>query len=133
MNFYLKGEFMQEEIKLLIVDDSTIIRSTIEKHLSAFNITIVGSAADGLEALEIFKKARPAYVTLDITMPELDGLKVLEEILKVEPKTKVLVVTALSDKETGIQAFELGAMGIVIKPFTPAKLQEEFDKLIRKS
>ncbi len=129
--YRLKGAIMKDEIQLMVVDDSTIIRSTIEKHLSDFNIRIVGSAADGLEAINIFKKTKAAYVTLDITMPELDGLRVLEEILKIEPDTKVLVVTALSDKETGIKAFELGAKGIVIKPFTGEKLQEAFKKLIK--
>ena len=113
---------MSERLTLLIVDDSVIIRNTIAKYLNEYHIDIVGSAADGKEALKIFKKNKPKYVTLDITMPKLNGIRVLEEIIKIEPSTKVLVVTALSDKETGIKALEIGAKGLVVKPFTATKL-----------
>jgi two-component system chemotaxis response regulator CheY len=120
-----------EKIRVMIVDDSAIIRHTIEKHLQDFNIEITSSAADGASALEDFKKTSPDYVTLDITMPEMDGLTVLEEMLKIKPSTKIMIVTALSDKATGLRAIELGAKSFVPKPFTPERLREAFEKLIK--
>ncbi|MBD3225269.1 MAG: response regulator [Caldithrix sp.] len=116
--------------KLLIVDDSSIIRKVIEKILITFNLEIVGTAADGAEALKLFKEKEPELVTLDITMPEIDGLTVLEEMLKINPQVKIMVVTALSDKPTGIRAIKLGAKSFVGKPFTEEKLKEAFRKMI---
>jgi len=121
---------MQEKIKVLIVDDSLIIREAIHKHLKNFDIEVVGTAEDGKVALEIFKNSDPDVVTLDITMPELDGLTVLEEMLKIKSDVKVMVVTALSDKATGLKAIKLGAKSFLPKPFTPEKLQESFQRLV---
>ena len=123
---------MQEEIKLLIVDDSSIIRQSIEKYLTAYNIKVVGTAADGKAALEEFKKTNPDVVTLDITMPEMDGLTVLQEMIKINKDIKVMVVTALSDKATGLKAIKLGARSFLPKPFTPEKLKDTFSRLISK-
>ena len=104
---------MDDKITVLIVDDSSIIRNSIEKDVKGYNVEVVGMAGNGKEALEIFADKKPNFVTLDITMPEIDGLTVLEKILKIEPATKVMIVTALSDKDTGLKAIELGAKSSV--------------------
>ena len=80
--------------------------------------------------MEIFKKTSPDVVTLDITMPELDGLTVLEEMLKINDKVKVMVITALSDKSTGLKAIKLGAKSFLPKPFTPEKLRSSFERIL---
>ena len=121
---------MQDKIKVLIVDDSLIIREAIHKHLKHFNIEVVGTAENGKVALELFKEKDPDVVTLDITMPEIDGLTVLEEMLKMKQDIKVMVVTALSDKATGLKAIKLGAKSFLPKPFTPEKIQESFQRLV---
>ncbi|MBN2425818.1 MAG: response regulator [Calditrichaceae bacterium] len=121
---------MSGKFKLMIVDDSTIIRKVIEKNLAIFNVELVAMAADGKEALEKFKETSPQIVTLDITMPEMDGLTVLEEMINIDPKVKVMVVTALSDKATGLKAIKLGAKSFVGKPFTEEKLKESFQNLL---
>ncbi len=116
--------------KLLIVDDSSVIRKVIEKFLTTYNTEVVGTAADGKEALQLFNELNPDIVTLDITMPEIDGLTVLEEMLKINPDVKVMVITALSDKPTGIRAIKLGAKSFVGKPFTEEKIKEAFEKMM---
>ena len=121
---------MKEKIKLLIVDDSAIIRQAIQKHLMDFDIEVVGTAEDGKIALEVFRETKPDIVTLDITMPEVDGLTVLEEMLKIDINVKVMVVTALSDKSTGLKAIKLGAKSFLPKPFTPDKLRSSFERLM---
>ena len=121
---------MSDKIKLLIVDDSLIIREAIHKHLKNLNIEVVGTAENGKVALDIFKSADPDVVTLDITMPEVDGLTVLAEMIKLKPQIKIMVVTALSDKATGLKAIKLGAKSFLPKPFTPEKLQESFQRLV---
>ena len=121
---------MSDKIKLLIVDDSLIIREAIHKHLKNLDIEVVGTAENGKVALDIFKSADPDVVTLDITMPEVDGLTVLAEMIKLKPQIKIMVVTALSDKATGLKAIKLGAKSFLPKPFTPEKLQESFQRLV---
>ena len=121
---------MADKVRVLIVDDSLIIREAIQKHLKDLNIEVVGTAEDGKVALDKFREHDPDVVTLDITMPELDGLSVLEEMLKMKKSVKVMVVTALSDKATGLRAIKMGAKSFLPKPFTPEKLQESFKRLI---
>ena len=123
---------MADKIKVLIVDDSVIIRQAIQKYLDEFNIEVVGTAEDGKVALELFRQTKPDIVTLDITMPELDGLTVLEEMMRLDQNVQVMVVTALSDKSTGLKAIKLGARSFLPKPFTPDKLKESFERLLGK-
>jgi two-component system chemotaxis response regulator CheY len=121
---------MKEKMRILIVDDSLIIRKAIQQHLSDnYNVEIVGMAENGIVALEMFDKTKPDYVTLDINMPELDGLSVLEQMLQRDPTVNVIIVTALSDKDTALQAIEMGAKGYVIKPLTFEKLQAAVNQL----
>jgi len=118
-------------IKVLIVDDSSIMRRTIERNLGHYNMEIVGTAATGIEALKIVKEKMPDIVTLDITMPEMDGITCLEEIMKIHPEAKVMIITALSDKLTGLQALDKGARGFLYKPVNAISLSKAFDKLLK--
>lgn len=122
---------MGQPVKLMIVDDSSIIRKLIQNYLNEYHIEIVGEAGDGKSAVDIFRELRPDMVTMDIVMPEMDGLSVIDEIRKIDPNVKIMVVTALSDKSTGIEAMKRGAKSYVVKPFTPDKLKNAFVKLLQ--
>lgn len=122
---------MAQPVKLMIVDDSSIIRKLIQNYLNEYHIEIVGEAGDGKSAVELFRELRPDMVTMDIVMPEMDGLSVIDEIRKIDPNVKIMVVTALSDKSTGIEAMKRGAKSYVVKPFTPDKLKNAFVKLLQ--
>lgn len=119
-------------MKLLIVDDSSVMRRTIERHLTDYNLEIIGMAGNGVEAIQIVRDQRPDVVTLDITMPEMDGLACLDQIKTIAPETKVMVITALSDKMTGLQALSKGARGYLFKPVTAEDLKKEFDLLLNR-
>lgn len=119
-------------MRLLIVDDSSIMRRIIEKNLSDYEIEIVGMAADGDEALHLVKKEHPDVITLDITMPGMDGLACLDEIMKLQPKAKVMIITALSDKLTGLRALDKGARGFLYKPVNAKDLAKAFDRLLKR-
>lgn len=116
--------------RLLIVDDSSVMRRTIEKNLADYDLEIIGQASNGMEAVEMVKSALPDVVTLDITMPEMDGIACLEEIMKIKPDTKVMIITALADKLTGLTALDKGARGFMYKPVNADDLARAFDKLL---
>jgi len=122
---------MKEDVKMkiLIVDDSLIVRKTILNYLKGFDVEVVGTSIDGYNALEIFKQHKPDVVTLDITLPGIDGLDVLDEMMKINPNAKVIVITALKDKATGLKAIRLGAKGYIVKPFNLKKFTEVFNFL----
>jgi two-component system chemotaxis response regulator CheY len=117
-------------MKLLIVDDSNIMRRAIEKYLEEFRLELVGTAGDGETALELFRTHRPDLVTLDITMPRMDGLSCLERMMNIYADARVLIISALKDPSTGISALKKGARGFLSKPFTPAELREEISSLL---
>jgi two-component system chemotaxis response regulator CheY len=123
---------MSNKTRILIVDDSMIIRKAIEDNLTDYNMEIVGTAGNGIEAINIFQKTNPDIVTLDITMPELDGLEVLKKILKIKPSVKVIIITGNSDQITGIQCMSMGAKDFIAKPFTPEDLKKSFSKYLDK-
>lgn len=118
-------------IRLLIVDDSNIIRSRIERAYSTdFAMEIVGKAKNGVEAVEMAKSLKPNLVTMDLTMPEMDGVSCINHMIDMDAKIKILVVSALSDVATGLEAIEKGARGFLCKPFTDDQLQEAMQKVI---
>ncbi|MEM9325116.1 MAG: response regulator [Bacteroidota bacterium] len=119
-------------MRLLIVDDSSIMRRTIEKNLAHYDLEIIGMAANGVEALDIVQREKPDVVTLDITMPEMDGLTCLERMMEIHPDVRVMIITALSDKLTGLLALDKGARGFLYKPVTAEDLEKAFDKLLKR-
>lgn len=119
-------------MKLLIVDDSSIMQRTIQKNLTDYDLEIVGTASNGVQAIELVKTHKPDVITMDITMPEMDGITCLESIMAIHPAAKVMMITALSDKLTGLQALEKGARGFIYKPVNTENLTRALDKLLKK-
>jgi len=117
--------------KLMIVDDSNIMRRRIERSQQFEELELVGTASNGLEALEIFRKMDPDVVTMDLTMPQMDGIECIENIVKLKPAVRILVISALADKATAVEAMEKGANGFLNKPFTDRQLNEAIAELIR--
>lgn len=112
-------------MRLLVVDDSSMIRSRIARIAGngrVADVSIVGLARNGAEAVRLAQAYRPDVVTIDLTMPEMDGLQCIPRLLAAQPQLQILVVSALSDKSTAIQALRLGARGFLNKPFSDDEL-----------
>ena len=117
-------------VKLLIVDDSRIIRRKIARCLEEHDLDVIGRASNGAEALEIFSEAQPDVVTMDLTMPEMDGIECVEKLVQLNPAVRILVVSALADKATAIEALKKGANGFLCKPFTERELSLALAELL---
>ena len=118
-------------IKLMIVDDSNIIRRRIERSQQIDRLQVVGSAANGREAVELFQRTNPDVVTMDLTMPEMDGIECVERLVALKPEVLILVVSALADKSTAVEAIAKGANGFLCKPFTDRQLNDALAELLQ--
>jgi len=116
--------------RLLVVDDSNVIRKRIERANDLPEIEFVGAARNGREALELHASLRPTLVTMDLTMPEMDGAECVAKLVQRDPQIRILVISALADKLTAIDALEKGASGFLCKPFTDRQLNDALRKLI---
>ncbi len=103
--------------RVLIVDDAAFMRVSIRNIVSKNGYEVVGEAENGAVAIEKYAELKPDIVTMDITMPEVNGLEALKEIRKADPKAKVLMVSALGQEAMVRDAVVSGAMGFVVKPF----------------
>jgi two-component system chemotaxis response regulator CheY len=117
-------------LRLLIVDDSNVIRRRIERSQQIARLEVVGMANDGVTAIEEFRRTDPDVVTMDITMPQRDGIECVERLVAMKPHVLILVVSALADKATAVEAMEKGANGFLNKPFTDRQLNDALLELI---
>ncbi len=110
--------------RVLIVDDSMLMRKMIGESLSADGWEVVGEAGNGEQAIEQYAAQRPDAVTLDIVMPGTDGMYALEKILEVDPEAQIVVVSALNQTKLISHAIRKGAQDFIAKPFLPEQIQE---------
>ena len=116
--------------KLMIVDDSNIMRRRIERSQTFQELELVGTAGNGLDAIELFKRSDPDVVTMDLTMPQMDGIECISRLVSMKPAVRILVISALADKATAVEAMEKGANGFLNKPFTDRQLNEAIAELL---
>ncbi len=115
--------------RILIVDDAAFMRMRCSKLLVENGHEVI-EATNGAEALEKYKERRPDGVLLDITMPKMDGIIALQEILKIDPAARVAMVTALGQKSMVMNAIKAGAKDFITKPFDGARVIDTVQKLI---
>jgi two-component system, chemotaxis family, chemotaxis protein CheY len=103
--------------RVLVVDDAAFMRKMVGDALTSGGHEIVGEAGDGAEAIARYQELRPEVTTLDITMPEKDGLEALREIIQLDPDARVVMCSALGQESKVLESIKLGAKDFVVKPF----------------
>lgn len=115
---------------VLIVDDAAFMRMMIKDILSKNGFEVAGEAANGAEAVEKFKELSPDLVTMDITMPEMDGIQALKEIKLVDGGAKVIMCSAMGQQSMVIDAIQSGAKDFIVKPFQADRVLEAIKKVL---
>ncbi len=118
---------------LLVTDDAMIIRELIKDAATEAGWEIVGEATNGQEAIDRYEQLRPTAATLDLVMPQYDGLHALRGILAADPEAKVVVVSALEQTAVLKEAFHIGASDFLVKPFDKKVLIETLENLLHKA
>lgn len=108
---------MADKKRILITDDAPVIRLMLKDILEHYGYEIVAEASNGSQAVEQYKALKPDLVTMDITMPEKDGIQALGEILEFDPKARIVMVTAIDQRDSLMKAIKLGAVDYIVKPF----------------
>jgi len=116
--------------KILIVDDAAFMRMMIKDILTKNGYEVIGEASDGSQAIEKYKELRPDLVTMDITMPEMDGITALKEIKKIDAGAKVIMCSAMGQQAMVIDAIQAGAKDFIVKPFQADRVIEAIKKTL---
>ena len=115
--------------KVMVVDDAQFMRLQISKLLTKQGYEVV-EAADGEQAVAVYRSANPDAVLMDITMPQKDGLEALAEIRQLDPQAKVIMLTAVGQQSVVLQAVQAGAKDFVVKPVDPDRMMKALQKVL---
>src|SRR3982751_5022876 len=116
--------------RVLVVEDAALLRKMVSDALSKAGHAVIGEACNGVEAVESFRSLKPELTTLDITMPEKDGLSALGDIMTLDPNARVIMCSALGQESKVLESIKLGARGFVVNRFQPARVQEAVAKAL---
>jgi two-component system chemotaxis response regulator CheY len=116
--------------RVLIVDDALIMRKRIRDIAEAAGWEVAGEASDGEEAVALYSETTPDLVTLDIVMPKMDGVTALKEVMAADPHARVIMVSAVDQREKLTECIQTGAIDFIVKPFDVARLTSLFEKYL---
>ncbi len=116
--------------RVLIVDDALFMRTMLRNIFVESGFEVVGEAGNGSEAVERFRQLAPDLTTMDIVMPEKNGIEALKQIVALDPKARVVMCSALGQESLIIEALDAGARDFIVKPFKPAKVVEVAQKVL---
>lgn len=116
--------------KVLVVDDAAFMRIKLKDILEKNGYEVVGEAANGIEAVDRYKELNPDVVTLDITMPEMDGIEALTEIKAFDANATVLMCSAMGQQSMVMEAIRAGAQDFIVKPFDTERVIKALDKAV---
>jgi two-component system, chemotaxis family, chemotaxis protein CheY len=119
--------------KVLVVDDTKFMRDILKGILSKKDLEIAGEAGNGREAVEKYRELKPDLVTMDIIMPEMDGIEAVKKIIEINPAARILMCSAMGQQALVIEAIQAGARDFVIKPFQPTRVLEAVDRALQES
>jgi two-component system chemotaxis response regulator CheY len=116
--------------RILVVDDAAFMRMMIKDILVKAGYDVCGEANDGIQAVEKFRELRPDLITMNITMPEMDGITALQEIRKIDGGAKFIMCSAMGQQQMVIKAIKSGAKDFIVKPFQADRVLEAVKKII---
>ncbi len=116
--------------RVLVVDDAAFMRMMIKNILTSNGYEVVGEAENGVQAVEKYKELKPDLVTMDITMPEMDGITAVKEIKKIDPNARIIMCSAMGQQSMVIEAIQAGAKDFIVKPFNPQRVLEAVEKAL---
>jgi len=116
--------------KVLIVDDAAFMRMMLKDILTKNGFEVVGEAANGNEAVEKYSQLSPDLVTMDITMPQCDGIAALKQIVGKDPSAKIIMCSAMGQQAMVIESIQAGAKDFIVKPFQPPRVLESIKKVL---
>jgi len=116
--------------RILVVDDAAFMRMMIKEILTKNGFSVVGEASDGQQAVEKYKELHPDLVTMDITMPEMDGIQALKEIRAHDSSAKIIMCSAMGQQAMVIDAIQAGARDFIVKPFQADRVIEAIRKTL---
>jgi len=116
--------------RILVVDDAAFMRMMIKDILVKNGFDVVGEAVDGVQAVEKYNELKPDLVTMDITMPENDGIAALKEIKAIDPNAKIIMCSAMGQQAMVIDAIQAGAKDFIVKPFQADRVIEAIKKTL---
>ena len=116
--------------KVMVVDDAAFMRMTLKNTLEKEGFEVIAEAENGKQAVEKYKNEKPDLVTMDITMPEMDGLEATKEIINnIDSQAKIIMVSAMGQQKMVIEAIETGAQDFIVKPFDDGRIAEAINKV----
>jgi two-component system chemotaxis response regulator CheY len=119
------------ELTFVVVDDAVFMRTLLKRMIEEVdNYKVVAEGSNGIEAIERAKTYKPDIMTLDITMPDMDGLTAVKEIMEVSPETKIIMVSAMGQQSMVIDAIKLGARDFVVKPFEKTRVLQAINNVL---
>lgn len=119
------------EKKVLIVDDAVFMRMKLRDILEKNGYEVVAEAQNGIEAIEKFKQEKPDLVTMDITMPEMDGVVALKTIKGIDANAKIIMCSAMGQQSMVMEAIQSGALDFIVKPFDTDRVLQSLEKVMR--
>ncbi|MED4402612.1 response regulator [Metabacillus fastidiosus] len=118
--------------RILIVDDAKFMRMTLSNILNKGSYEVVGEAQNGMEAVEMYEELKPDLVTMDVTMPEKNGVEALKEIKEKFPDAKIIMCSAIGQQKMVVEAIEAGAKDFIVKPFDESRVIEAITRVLAK-
>ena len=116
--------------QVLVVDDAAFMRMMLKDILTKNGMEVIGEANNGIEAIELYQELNPDIVTMDITMPEMDGITAVKEIRKLDPAAKIIMCSAMGQQPMVLEAIQAGAKDFVVKPFQADRVIDSIQKVI---
>jgi two-component system chemotaxis response regulator CheY len=116
--------------RVLIVDDAVVMRMMIKGILNKNGYEVVGEAQNGLEAVEKYRSLVPDLVTMDMVMPEMDGIAAVKQIVADHPDARIIMCTSMGQQALVVEAIQAGAKSFITKPFQPPKILETIQKVL---